>query len=154
MSVRTKQNCNVNTSTTGDGRPNRRTSKSFFPVDDYERDFFFSFLASERNRKVAAKVAASVSLFRCYDSRMCFGDGCVISLSAICRLFGSWASAKIADWSACEQNPRRIRIADRPVDDALRHCCSSPHIVPFVSIVSFDAPSKKQPATRQLRQLR
>ena len=60
----------------------------------------------------------------CDASRMCFGGGCVISSSAICRLFGSWASTEIADWSACEQNS--CRIADHPVDDVPRHCCSSP----------------------------
>jgi len=68
---------------------------------------------------------------------MCFGDGCVISSSAICRLFGSWAFAKIADWSAFEQHPRRI--ADHPVDDAPRHCFSSPPEVSLASIVLFDA---------------
>ena len=107
---------------------------------DQRSGIFFLFLGERAESKGRSEDGCfSYSLLRCCASRMCFGDGCVISSSAICRLFGSWASAKIADWSACEQNPRRIRIADRPVDDALRHCCSSPPAVSLARIVHFDA---------------
>jgi len=103
-----------------------------------KRKNFFLFLGERAESKGRSEDDFfSYSLIRCFASRMCFGDGCVISSSAICRLFGSWASAKIADWSACEQNP--CRIADHPLDDVPRQCCSSPPEVSLARMVPFDA---------------
>jgi len=100
-----------------------------------KRKNFFLFLGERAESKGRSEDDFfSYSLIRCFASRMCFGDGCVISSSAICRLFGSWAFAKIADWSAFEQHP--CRIVDHPVDDAPRHCCSSPPAVPLARIVA------------------
>jgi len=105
---------------------------------DQRSGIFFLFLGERAESKGRSEDGCfSYSLLRCCASRMCFGDGCVISSSAICRLFGSWASAKIADWSACEQNP--CRIADHPVDDVPRHCCSSPPAVSLARIVPLGA---------------
>ena len=105
---------------------------------DQRSGIFFLFLGERAESKGRSEDDCfSYSLFRCYASRMCFGDGCVINSSAICRLFRSWASTKIADWSARERNP--CSITDHPVDDAPRHCCSSPPAVSLARIVPLDA---------------
>ena len=98
----------------------------------------FSFLASEQNRKAAAKMTASVMASFDVVRAGCASAAAASSVhqpSVDCSV--PWASTKIADWSACEQNP--CRIADHPVDDVPRHCCSSPPAVSLARIVPFGA---------------